>query len=54
MSNSKRLVYIGITVDLVHKGHLNIINEGLKYGKVIIGLLTDEAIALKDNYDFIR
>ena len=45
MSNSKRLVYIGMSADLVHKGHLNIINEGLKYGKVIIGLLTDEAIA---------
>ena len=40
-----KLVYIGLSADLIHQGHLNIINEGKKLGKVIIGLLTDEAIA---------
>ena len=45
MEKNENLVYIGMSADLVHKGHLNIINQGLKYGKVIIGLLTDEAIA---------
>ena len=38
-------VYVGMSADLVHSGHLNIINEAKKYGEVIIGLLTDEAIA---------
>jgi phosphoenolpyruvate phosphomutase / 2-hydroxyethylphosphonate cytidylyltransferase len=38
-------VYIGMSADLVHQGHLNIIAEGRKLGKVIIGLLTDEAIS---------
>ena len=38
-------VYIGMSADLIHKGHLNIIKEGQKLGKVIVGLLTDEAIA---------
>lgn len=38
-------VYIGMSADLIHQGHLNIISEGIKYGRVIIGLLTDEAIA---------
>jgi len=38
-------VYIGMSADLIHQGHLNIIAEGCKLGKVIIGLLTDEAIA---------
>jgi len=38
-------VYIGMSADLIHQGHLNIIKEGSKLGKVIIGLLTDEAIA---------
>lgn len=38
-------VYIGMSADLIHKGHLNIIKEGQKLGKVVIGLLTDEAIA---------
>ena len=44
MENQK-LVYIGMSADLIHQGHLNIIHEGLKLGQVIIGLLTDEAIA---------
>jgi phosphoenolpyruvate phosphomutase / 2-hydroxyethylphosphonate cytidylyltransferase len=38
-------VYIGLAVDLVHPGHLNIINEAKKYGEITIGLLTDSAIA---------
>ena len=40
-----KTVYIGMSADLIHQGHLNIIMEGRKLGKVIIGLLTDEAIA---------
>ena len=40
-----KIVYIGMSADLIHQGHLNIIAEGRKLGKVIIGLLTDEAIA---------
>lgn len=38
-------VYLGITGDIIHPGIINIINEGSKYGDVIIGLLTDAAIA---------
>ena len=33
-----------MSADLIHKGQLNIISEGCKLGKVIVGLLTDEAI----------
>jgi phosphoenolpyruvate phosphomutase len=40
-----RLVYVGMSADLVHPGHLNIINEARKLGDVILGLLTDKAIA---------
>lgn len=40
-----KTVYIGMSADLVHPGHLNVINAGRKLGRVIIGLLTDEAIA---------
>ncbi len=39
------LVYIGMSADLVHPGHLNIIREGVNLGEVVVGLLTDEAIA---------
>ena len=31
--------------DIMHPGLINIINEGAKYGDVIIGLFTDRAIA---------
>ena len=37
--------YVAMSADLIHPGHLNIIREAGKLGKVIIGLLTDEAIA---------
>ncbi|MCK5905964.1 MAG: phosphoenolpyruvate mutase [Flavobacteriales bacterium] len=42
---SEKTVYIGMSADLVHPGHLNIIKEGRKLGKVTVGLLTDKAIA---------
>jgi phosphoenolpyruvate phosphomutase len=41
----QKLVYIGISADMIHPGHLNIIQTGAKYGRVVIGLLTDKAIA---------
>ena len=31
--------------DILHSGHLNIINKAKKYGKIVIGLFTDSAIA---------
>ncbi len=40
----KKKVYVAMAVDLLHPGHLNIINEARKFGDVIIGLLTDKAI----------
>jgi len=38
-------VYVGMSIDLIHHGHINIINHAKKYGMVIVGLLTDKAIA---------
>ena len=38
-------VYIGMSADLIHKGHINIINTASELGQVTVGLLTDEAIA---------
>lgn len=38
-------VYIAIGADILHPGHLNVINKGAEFGRVIIGLLSDEAIA---------
>ncbi|NPD45456.1 phosphoenolpyruvate mutase [Lentimicrobium sp. S6] len=39
------IVYVGMSADMVHPGHLNIIKEAAKLGEVTIGLLTDKAIA---------
>ncbi len=41
----QKKVYVGLCADLLHHGHINIIKEGEKYGEVIVGLLTDRAIA---------
>jgi phosphoenolpyruvate phosphomutase len=38
-------VYIGMSADLVHPGHMNILKIGAELGEVTIGLLTDKAIA---------
>ncbi|KKS44915.1 phosphoenolpyruvate mutase [Candidatus Azambacteria bacterium RIFOXYD1_FULL_42_11] len=50
MKNSKnkknnKVVYVAMSADLLHPGHLNIINKAQKLGRVVVGLLTDRAIA---------
>lgn len=35
------LVYTCFCTDVIHEGHLNIINEAAKYGNVMVGVLTD-------------
>ena len=42
---SKKKVYVGMSADLIHPGHINIINKAGELGEVIVGLLTDKAIA---------
>jgi len=42
---SGKIVYCGFCADLLHHEHINIIKQAKKYGKVVVGLLTDEAIS---------
>ena len=42
---SEKTIYIGITGDIIHPGIINIIQKASTYGRVIVGLLTDSAIA---------
>ncbi|MCI7076902.1 adenylyltransferase/cytidyltransferase family protein [Campylobacter sp.] len=42
--DKKELVYVPMAVDILHPGHINIIKQAAKYGKVIVGLFSDEAI----------
>jgi phosphoenolpyruvate phosphomutase / 2-hydroxyethylphosphonate cytidylyltransferase len=39
------IVYVGMSADLIHPGHINIIEHAAKLGEVTVGLLTDKAIA---------
>ena len=41
----KKIAYVGMSADIVHPGHLNVLNEAAGLGEVVVGLLTDEAIA---------
>ncbi len=41
----KPLVYVGMSADLVHPGHLNILRIAAEHGEVVVGVLTDAAIA---------
>ena len=38
-------VYVAMSADIIHPGHLNIIKEASKLGEVTVGVLTDAAIA---------
>ncbi len=37
-------VYVAMSADIVHEGHLNILKEAAKLGEVIVGLHTDDVI----------
>ena len=43
MENPK--VYVGMSADLIHPGHMNILKVANSYGDVTVGLLTDKAIS---------
>ncbi len=45
MSKKKKNIYVTLAVDILHSAHINLIKEAKKYGNVIVGLLTDNAIS---------
>ena len=52
MKKSKT-VYVGLSADILHKGHINILKTASSYGDVIVGLLTDQAIASYKNIPYL-
>ena len=48
-----KTVYVGMSADIIHPGHLNIINEAKKLGRVVVGVLTDSAIASYKRLPFL-
>ena len=45
-----RTVYMCFSTDMIHSGHIAIIRKAAKLGKLIIGVLSDEAIASYKRY----
>ena len=45
MRTKDKKVYVGMCADVIHKGHINITEKAKEHGIVIVGLLSDEAIA---------
>ncbi len=48
-----RIVYMTFSTDILHSGHIAIINKAKRLGKLMIGLLTDEAIVSYKRYPLI-
>jgi len=40
----EKIVYVAMACDIIHHGHIRLLQEAQKYGRVIVGLLTDDAI----------
>lgn len=58
-----KTVYTCFCTDIIHEGHINIINEAKKYGEVTVGVLTDAAsirynrfpsISLQERIDLVK
>ena len=50
---NKKIAYVGLSADILHEGHINIMKIANSYGDVIVGLLTDEAIASYKNVPYL-
>ena len=48
-----KTVYVGLSADILHKGHINILKIANSYGSVCVGLLTDQAIASYKNIPYL-
>ena len=49
-----KIVYMAFSADILHEGHINIITKASKLGKIVVGLLTDEAISSFKNIPFLN
>ena len=48
-----KTVYACFTTDVIHAGHLNIIREAQKYGRLIAGVMSDSALVKFDRFPTI-
>ena len=52
MKKSK-IVYVALSADILHKGHINVLKIASTYGEVCVGLLTDQAISSYKNIPYL-
>ena len=45
MTNNEKKVYMSFSTDVIHGGHISIIQKAAKFGELTIGVLTDEVVA---------
>lgn len=48
-----KTVYMSIGADIIHSGHIKMIEQAQKLGKVIVGVLSDEAVASYKRYPLL-
>jgi phosphoenolpyruvate mutase len=46
-------VYVAMSADIIHHGHINVINKASELGEVTVGVLTDEVIASYKRYPLL-
>ena len=46
-------VYMSFSTDMIHSGHIAIIQKAAQLGKIIVGLLSDEAVASYKRYPLL-
>ena len=46
-------VYMSFSTDIIHSGHMNIIQKAAELGELTVGVLTDEVIATYKRYPLI-
>ena len=53
-ANVEKTVYVGMSADLIHPGHMNILQIAAQHGQVVVGLLTDKAISSYKRLPFMN
>ncbi len=48
-----RVVYMCFSTDILHSGHIDIIKKAKRFGRLIIGVLSDEAVASYKRYPLL-
>lgn len=45
LTDMRKKVYVAMSADIIHHGHMNVLNQARKLGDIIVGLHTDEVIS---------